>query len=47
MSLLSVQATGRSLHLWLGPGSVRGLSAAERPALPAVTVASETTGATE
>jgi hypothetical protein len=35
LSILTVQATERSIHLWLGPGDLRDLPVAEPPALPA------------
>jgi hypothetical protein len=42
LSLLTVQATGRALHLWLGPGSLRDLPPQTRPALPATGTGSNT-----
>ena len=35
LSVLTVQATGGALHLWLGPGVLRDLPAPSRPALTA------------
>ena len=34
LSVLTVQATGRSVHLWFGPGSLEDLPARKQAALP-------------
>jgi len=35
LTVLTVQATDRSLHVWFGPGSLRDVPGHGRPALPA------------
>jgi hypothetical protein len=42
LSVLTVQTTGRSLHVWLGPGELRDLPAPQPRALPEGSASTET-----